>query len=71
MVTSLNVTVGLGSQVSLAEGGGNTGLAGHWIGLTATGQVMVGGVVSITFTVWLHEAVLPLQSVAVQVRVTL
>jgi len=32
---------------------------------------MVGGVVSITLTVWLQEAELPEQSVAVQMRVTL
>ena len=31
--------------------------------------MIVGGVVSTTFTVWLQLALLPLQSVAVQVRV--
>ncbi len=39
------------------------------MGEVTAGQVMVGGVVSITCTVWLQEAELPLQSVAVQVRV--
>ena len=71
MVTSLKVTVGLASQVSVAVGAGKTGVAGHWIGETAAGQVMVGGVVSCTTTVWLQVAVLPQWSVAVQVRVTL
>ena len=50
-------------------GGGNTGMAGHWMGEVATGQVMTGGVVSITVTVWEQLAELPLQSVHVQVRV--
>ena len=71
MTTSLEVTFGLGSQVSLTVGAGNTGTFGHWIGDTAAGQVIVGGVVSITTTVWLQLAELLLQSVAVQVRVTL
>ena len=71
MVTSTNVVTGAGSQVSLAVGGGNTGVAGHWIGEGATGHVITGGVVSITTTVWLHDAELPLQSVTVQVRVRL
>ena len=50
-------------------GGGKTGVAGHWIGEVETGQVITGGVVSITTTVWLQLAELPLQSVHVQVRV--
>ena len=33
--------------------------------------MITGGVVSITTTVWLQEALLPLQSLAVQVRVML
>jgi len=57
--------------VSLTVGAGNTGVFGHWIGETAAGQVIVGGVVSMTTTVWLQLAELLLQSVAVQVRVTL
>ena len=71
MTTSLEVTFGLGSQVSLTVGAGKTGAFGHWIGETTAGQVMVGGVVSMTTTVWLQLAELLLQSVAVQVRVTL
>ena len=67
----MEVTFGLGSQVSLTVGAGKTGTFGHWIGETATGQVIVGGVVSMTTTVWLQLAELLLQSVAVQVRVTL
>jgi len=57
--------------VSLTVGLGKTGTFGHWIGETAAGQVIVGGVVSMTTTVWLQLAELLLQSVAVQVRVTL
>ena len=71
MTTSLEVTLGFGSQVSLTIGAGNTGTFGHWMGETAVGQVIVGGVVSMTTTVWLQVAELLLQSVAVQVRVTL
>ena len=70
-MTSTNVVTGAGSQLSVHVGGGKTGAAGHWIGEGAGGQVIVGGVVSITATVWLQLAELPLQSVAVQVRVTL
>jgi hypothetical protein len=71
VVTSLNVTVGFGSQASLALGGGKTGDPGHSTGEGATGQLIVGGRLSITFTVWLHSAKLPEQSVARQVRVML
>jgi len=71
VTTSLEVTLGLGSQVSLTVGAGKIGVFGHWIGETADGQVIVGGVVSMTTTVWLQLAELLLQSVAVQVRVTL
>ena len=67
----MEVTIGLGSQVSLTIGAGKTGVFGHWIGETVAGQVIVGGVVSITTTVWLQVAELLLQSVAVHVRVTL
>ena len=69
VVTSTNVTTGAGSHVSVAAGGGNTGVAGHWIGEGAAGQTITGGVVSITATVWEQLAELPLQSVHVQVRV--
>ena len=63
--------MGLGSHVSLTIGAGKTGVFGHWISETAAGQVIVGGVVSMTTTVWLQLAELLLQSVAVHVRVTL
>ena len=71
MVTSANVTVGVASQVSVAVGAGNTGVAGHWMGEVAGGQVIVGGMVSTTTTVCEQLAELPQSSVAVQVRVTL
>ena len=67
----MNVTVGLVSHASVTVGAGNTGVAGHWIGEVTVGQLIVGGVVSITFTVWLQVAVLPQWSVAFQVRVWL
>ena len=57
--------------MSLTVGAGKIGVFGHWIGETAAGQVMIGGVVSMTTTGWLQVAELLLQSVAVQVRVRL
>ena len=45
-MTSTNVVTGAGSQVSVHVGGGNTGVAGHWIGEATAGQVITGGVVS-------------------------
>ena len=68
---SRKVTTGLGSHASDAVGAGNTGVAGHWIGEVVAGHVIVGGVVSITFTVWLQLALLPHASVAFQVLVRL
>ena len=41
MTTSLEVTFGLGSQVSLTVGLGKTGTFGHWIGETAAGSVIL------------------------------
>src|SRR5260370_13761811 len=41
------------------------------MGETGVRQALVGGVVSSTTTVWLHVAVLPLQSLAVQVLLTM
>jgi hypothetical protein len=70
VVTSLKVTAGLGSHASLTVGGGNIGKAGQAMGETGAGQVMLGGLLSSTHTVWLHVAELPEASVAVQVRVT-
>ena len=68
-MTSTNVVTGAGSQVSVHVAGGKTGVAGHWMGEGAGGQLIVGGVVSITATVCEQLAELPLQSVHVQVRV--
>jgi len=69
---SLQVIAG-GSQASeaIASLGLHAGTVAPHANVTAAGQVIVGGVVSITSTVRLQEAVLPEQSVAVQVRVTL
>ncbi len=39
--------------------------------LTVAGQVMVGGTLSVTDTVWVQVAVLPLPSVTVHVTVVL
>src|SRR5438093_1328266 len=69
--TSTNVTVGLGSQLSVTVGAGKFGVEPHGTGEGATGHVIVGGVVSTTVMVWLQLAALPQWSVAVQVRVTL
>src|SRR5437667_6813851 len=49
---------------SLGAGSKNSGMAGHSMVLTAA-QAIVGGVLSSTLMVWLHEAVLPHSSVAV------
>ena len=58
-------------QVSLAVGGVNTGVFGHWIVLSAPAGPIVGAVVSITETVWLRVAEwFPLQSVASHVLVS-
>ena len=58
----------LASQISLAVAEPKVGVAGQLIGL-AVGQVMFGGVISITAMVMLQLAELPQSSVAVQVRV--
>ena len=63
--------VTLGSQVSDAVGGVNTGNAGQLTGVVCVTQVMVGGVISCTTMVPLQVAVFPQSSVAVQVRVVL
>ena len=68
-MTSTNVVTGAGSQLSVHVGGGKTGVAGHWMMGEGAGQVITGGVVSITATVCEQLAELPLQSVHVQVRV--
>ena len=69
MIASEDVSTGAGSQASLTTGGGNTGLAGHWMGETVPGQLMLGGVVSLTVMICAQLAVCPHPSVAVHVRV--
>jgi hypothetical protein len=69
--TSLNVMATLGSHASDAVAFPNDGTAGHVIGDTTVGQVIVGGVMSRTLMVRLQVDVLPQSSVAVHVRVTL
>src|SRR5678809_1025818 len=61
----------LGSQVSDAVGGVNTGVAGQLIGVVCVTQVIVGGVISCTTIVRLQVAVFPQSSVAVHVLVVL
>jgi hypothetical protein len=61
----------LGSQVSVAVGGVNTGNAGQLTGVVCVTQVIVGGVISCTTIVRLHVDVFEHISVAVQVLVTL
>ena len=68
---SSKVTNGVPSHKSVAVAGGKTGVAGHNIGETTTGQVITGGVLSDTEIVRLQEVEFPQASVAVQVRVTL
>ena len=68
---SENVMDTLGSQVSVAVGGVNTGNAGQLTGVVCVTQVIVGGVISCTTIVRLHVAVFPQSSVAVHVRVVL
>jgi hypothetical protein len=46
VLTSEKVMLTLGSQVSDAVGGLNTGVAGQLIGVVCATQVMVGGVLS-------------------------
>ena len=71
VLTSENVMDTLGSQVSVAVGGANTGVAGQLIGVVCVTQVIVGGVISCTTIVRLQVAVFPQSSVAVHVLVVL
>ena len=71
VVTSEKMIVILGSQVSVAVGGVNTGNAGQLTGVVCVTQVIVGGVLSCTTMVRLQVAVFPQSSVAVHVRVVL
>ena len=69
VLTSENVIVTLGSQVSVAVGGVINGVAGQLIGVVCVTQIIVGGVMSCTTIVLLHVAVFPQSSVAVHVLV--
>src|SRR5437879_9355438 len=72
LVTSLETNCTLESHVSLAVGllKAVTGSTGHSTVVSASTPWMTGGVVSTWLTVWRLVALLPLQSVAIQVRVT-
>src|SRR5437867_6979963 len=70
VITSANVSVGLGSHASVAVGVAKLGLAGHWIVVGAGSVEITGAVVSTTWITWLAVALLPQSSVAVHVRVT-
>jgi hypothetical protein len=69
-VVVLTMTMAFVPQVSLAVGASNVHGSVHSTVL-ALAQVMMGGVVSTTVTVWLHCAVFPQPSVARQVRVAM
>jgi hypothetical protein len=71
VVSSVNVTVTVASQASVAVGAVNTGTAGQLTGVFCVAQTKVGGVLSTTRIVALHDALLPQSSVPVHVRVTL
>jgi hypothetical protein len=68
LVTVLTTMMVLVPQVSVAVGGSKVQAVPHSTVLLAA-QMITGGVVSRTVTVWLHWAVLPQASVARQVRV--
>ena len=68
MVVVLTMVMVALPQVSLAVGGSKFQTLPHSTVLLVA-QVMLGGVVSSTVTVWLHIAVLVLVSVAIHVRV--
>ena len=70
VLASKNVITGARSQRSVAVALGNVGMAGHAIVAVTVGQTMIGAELSITAMVWLHWALFPQASVAVQVRVT-
>src|SRR5436309_1529114 len=70
VVTSANVSVGLGSQTSVAVGVAKLGAVGHWIVVGAGSAEITGAVVSTTWITWLAVELLPQWSFAVHVRVT-
>src|SRR5216110_219331 len=59
VVTSANVSVGLGSQASVAVGVANTGVAGHSMVVGPGSVEMLGACVSTTLMVWLAVLLLP------------
>ena len=69
VVTSIKVTVTLGSHASVAVAAPKDGTAGQLMVEVVAGHVMMGGAISLTTMVRLQVAVLPQSSVAVQVRV--
>jgi hypothetical protein len=71
VVTSAKVMDTLASQASVAVAGPNDGVAGQLTGDVTSGQVIDGGMLSITWIVLLQKDVLPHSSVATQTRVTL
>src|SRR5262249_30518855 len=71
VVASANVSVGLGSQASVAVGLANTSGAGHSTFVGPGTSLIAGAVSSDTLIVWLFCELLPQWSVAVHVRVTL
>jgi len=70
VVTSACVSVGFGSQASVAVGVAKLGVVEHWIDDGPGSEEIVGAVVSTTLITWLALVVLPQASVAVHVRVT-
>ena len=50
-VTSENVSVGVRSQLSVTDGGENTGVPGHATGVVCATQLTTGPVASVTVTV--------------------
>src|SRR5205814_9846335 len=59
VVTSANVSVGLGSQASVVVGVVNEGVAVHWIVVGAGSAEIVGAVVSTTWMIWLAVELFP------------
>ena len=66
VVTSANVSVGLGSHASVAVGVTNEGVAGHSIVVGPGSEEITGAVVSMTSIVWLAMLELPQWSIAIQ-----
>src|SRR5207247_3215984 len=59
VVTSANVSVGLGSHASVAVGVANEGVAGHSIVVGPGSVEITGAVVSTTWMIWLAVLLLP------------